>query len=491
MNFRTTIILLILLVGVGTYLMFTSSKSAPATEQSGPVHLVDIASGDVTKLTISPAGEKPIVVERATQTSTPPPISPAGSDWKLTSPIAAYADAMKVSDLLDAIVSATSTSQVDIANNAADYGLDSPQITVELEAGMKTAKIDIGRQVKAGDELYIRVDDKNVAQVVGADLLDKLDITADKLRLARLMNADATAANWLAISRPQDSLTLEKSAGVWQMRLPNAQAPQPVEQSVVSDVIASLNSAQATGFASADDSESLLIGQPQATLTISNQAPTTQPSTQTETIDFGSPDMFGGKNVWVRVSPPGNVVKISQDTMDGLLKSSLDFRDRDVVKIDPADVMQLRIVKTTPTATQPSVGAGAIHEVVLARRPPAKLGPPLPTTRPAATQPSSVWQLIEARVPVDADDAKVNAALADFNPLHVDKFVASPASAAGRIVYTVILTTKKGEQIQIALSDPGENSIQSAGGIYNGLNFELPRTVISALDVDFAKSPTP
>ena len=83
MNFRTTFILLVLLLGVGAYLMFSPGKSSTSSVQtSNPQKLLDISSNDVSKVIIAPADGKRIVLERHTQESQAPTIGPATSDWK-------------------------------------------------------------------------------------------------------------------------------------------------------------------------------------------------------------------------------------------------------------------------------------------------------------------------------------------------------------------------------------------------------------------------
>jgi uncharacterized protein DUF4340 len=508
MNFRTTVILLILLLGMVAYVMFTGGgpPSPQTAQQISPQRLLDIQSNDVSKVVLTPANGKAIILERATLTDTTPAIEPAKSDWKLTSPITAYADATKVSDLVDGVVSAMSTSEVDISGqNIADFGLDDPQFTIELEAGPKSAKVDIGRQVKAGNELYVRVEGKNVAEVVGADLLDKLDTTADKLRLARLITADAATANWISIARQKDPLTLEKSGGQWQMTTTQP-TTLPVEQSVVGDLVTAINGAQAVAFGDDSSQADILIGRPRAAVQIGDQRPTTQPVN--ETIEFGEPDSILAKNYWVRVTPPGLLATVSKETMDSILKSSLDLRDRNIVQVASASVTQIRIVKNTPATTQPLPREASLHQVVLVRRPKPKVdltaGPPLPATQPTtgpttlattlpttlpAAPPPSVWQITSTRTPADADDTKVDAALASFNPLKVDKYLDAAPNGTGQTTYYVTITTDTGKTISVMLSDPGESASAQPWGVCGDAIFNVPRSVIASLDVEFAKAP--
>jgi hypothetical protein len=513
MNFRTTFVLLVLLLGVGAYLMFSPGKSSDSSVQtSNPQKLLDISSNDVSKVIIAPAGGKRIVLERHTQEAQAPTIGPATSDWKITEPITAYADASKVSDLIDSLVNANSTSQVEIGSSAADYGLDTPQFTVDLEAGPKSVRLFIGRQVKAGNELYVQLQGKeSTAEVVGADLLDKIDTTADKLRQAKLVNADVNAANWVSIDRPAGSYVLQKTAGTWEIALPTTlPTTQPAEQSAVGDLVSAINNAQAAGFAGPDDSEALLIGKPQATVKISTQAPSTQPA-QTETIEFGALDSLVGKNVWVRVTPPGDMAKIPKDTMDSILKSPLDLRDRTICQVDPANVTEIRIVKNIPATTQPVEVPAHTQNTVLSRRPPRKidltLGPAAPTTQPttgpsalasatqpstqpavaAATQPATVWQLTNEHVPRDADDSKVDTLLALFNPLKADKYLPILPPGKHETTYLVTITLAKGAPIDLEFSDPGEGS-DSLVGVSGNLLFNCTRNLITSLDANFDKA---
>jgi len=494
MNYRTTAILLALVAAVGAYVIYTESRPSQSIDlqQINPTKLVDFSSGDVQKLTIAPAGGAP-------QAGSPPAVGPATSDWKIAEPIDAPADSFKVSDLIDAITSATSTAQVNGQTNSPDYGLDDPQFIVGIDTPQKSVTIDIGRLEKAGNELYVSVEGTNTVQVIDGDLLDKLNTSADKLRLARLVTADASGVHWLSISRTSDALTLEKTGDQWQLTVLGSPTTRPAEASVVGDVISAINNAQAAGFAAPTDDVNLLMGQPSASVTVAKDAPTTQPSSQSETIEFGSPDSLVGQNVWVRVTPPGIVAKIPKETVDSILKPSLDFRSKQIMNIVAEDVKEIQILKTVPATTHPTTRPASVEQIVLTRRVQSPLvGPPVPTTLPSTrptTKPAplSKWLVRQGQnaSPVDADDAKVDAVLATFYPLRADKFFASaPLTSASDTRYVVTITTSSGRN-EVIFSDPGESTSSPVVGVSKIDAFTVPRTVIQALDVDFAKTATP
>src|SRR5438270_8239131 len=115
MNFKTTILLIIVLAAVGAVLFVTrdhetkTTEPAPASEKK----LLDIVLGDVEKLSITPADGKAITFERS------------GADWRMTSPITAPADKEQVTSLLDSILNLQSRGSVDPGgSNASVTGLD-------------------------------------------------------------------------------------------------------------------------------------------------------------------------------------------------------------------------------------------------------------------------------------------------------------------------------------------------------------------------------
>src|SRR5437879_3995471 len=65
MNFKTTVILLILLAAVGGYLFFTRDSGEPKPKKHEEHKLLDVAStSDVSKVTVSPAAGKPTTLEK-------------------------------------------------------------------------------------------------------------------------------------------------------------------------------------------------------------------------------------------------------------------------------------------------------------------------------------------------------------------------------------------------------------------------------------------
>ncbi|HTW95337.1 MAG TPA: DUF4340 domain-containing protein [Tepidisphaeraceae bacterium] len=475
-------------IGSVTCVAFSpDSHLALSGGQDDTIRLWDLAR-DVSKISITRDDGSQLIVQRTLTPSSPQPVALAASNWEITAPLHTAADQFNTDDLLSSIVTATSTAQVPITNDAASYGLDDPQYRIDLTStvGGKVTTISIGRQVATGDELYAQVAGQNVAQVIDGSLLDKLDTNAEKLRQTKLLDVDTTAINHITIDRPHDSLSLTKNGDQWTMTEPlgHSASPRSADGPLTSELLSSIDTLRADSFAPAGADAARLIGKPQATVTIekADLGAVRKPraSGTFATLQFSQPDLLG-KTVWVHVLPMNLLAAVPKDSVDAILKSPLDLLNRDVLKIDPADVTSIQISK------------GNTITALLTRRPikpqSKVLGPFTRPSKEAAPQtPQSTWVLDKPKK-TDADDTKISSLLSQLQPLHVDNFLATaPTSEPSSIVnWTLTLTTAKATY-SLLLHDPGAASPDEVVGVYQGQAFQIPRTLIESMDVDFAKS---
>ncbi len=103
-----------------------------------------------------------------------------------------------------------------------------------------------------------------------------------------------------------------------------------------------------------------------------------------------------------------------------------------------------------------------------------------PTTS-AASQPVQTDWMVDGKT---ADDAKITSLLGQLHPLKADKFVELPP-VTGVKQYTLTLSSPSTTSV-LTLSDPGKEA--SLIGSYNGLMFEIPRSIATDLSADFAKA---
>src|SRR5687768_14035645 len=212
MNFRTTILLLVLLAAVGGYLLYTGFNDTPdakKTETSDEQKLVDIAPADVTRVVIRPKDGPATLLEKS------------GTEWRLVEPTAGVADAAEVDALVRELTDLRSRSRIDADRDKGATGLDQPAFHVELTAADgKTAKLSVGSKSAIGDNLYVQVDGRDQADVVSAAVYERLEKPASGYRQTKLFTATNDQIRRLEITPAganAPAVRLERGGDSWHM----------------------------------------------------------------------------------------------------------------------------------------------------------------------------------------------------------------------------------------------------------------------------------
>ena len=515
MNFKTTLILLVLLLGVAVTIFVTrsSSESPDAVSATGtptPAKLLDFSQGDINQLTIAPADGKAIVLKRD------------GANWKLTDPIAAPADMSLPGEILSDLSALTSSGTVSTSGaDAAATGLAPPrfQLTLNTQSG-KTTKLNVGDRSGTGGQLYVQRDGQSQADLVQADVYDLLDKPLSAYRKTKLLDVETPSINALTIERAgEPAIVLDKKGGPmgsWTIEKPTT---MPADTAAVSDLLMSLSNLQATRFVTDTDTDPRRYGLAQPTVRV--DFGTTQPST---TVNFGMLDVLK-QNAYASTSALPGVVQVSAYTVDSFKKSPLDLRDKSVLNIDGSSIASLTIHTVLPATTQPTTRPASDQTVTISRRPfhPASTtqattgattgpvtgqvsGPATGKATGPATKPLSQWMIISAS-PTAAADSKVESLLSSLHPLKVQKYdaiaatqpvttqpvatqpVATQPATADRYTLSLSALPPMMNSYTIDITDPGNS--QPLVGRYNDLTFELDRSLIDQLKADFSKADEP
>jgi hypothetical protein len=485
MNFKTTLILIVLLAAAGIYLFV--SRNEPATPQitgAEGARLVDLDSKDVNKLVVTPSDGVGFTLEKI------------GSDWQITQPIKAPAETFEVDSLVRAFTDAKARGRVNASSE-----LTKPSYQVQIATPAKTVKLAVGEKPAVGDNLDVQVDGNAQAQIVSSDISDKLDKGFDSYRKMNLVTASSDQIKQITITRPQGKLVLQKSGANWEIVEPQK---MPADESAASDLVFALTGLRADSFVDPKSVPSVAMARPQLTVAFTTAAPVTLPATAPSTqpawttVQFGSYDDILKKNVYVTVEGSGAVAKVPATSLDAFKKTPLELRDKKVVNLDPDQVSKITLATNLPATTQPTTRAATNETVVIERRKVnLVLGPAMPTSKPttqtAATAPAtksteSKW-VIASDHNMAADDAKVTTLLGALHPLMAEKYLESAPTTqpAGQYVLTVTTVAPGGtpQDHLIALIDPGHD--QSLLGSYNGLHFQAPRSLLTDLQGTWVK----
>ena len=514
MNFKTTILLLVVLAAVGAYFAVEHFKGqSPQTTTQNTGKLLDIDSSNVKQVSITQPDGRKIALEKS------------GAQWRLTDPVNAPADTFAVEELLRQVTSLTPRGQLP-ADQKASVGLDHPNYVIQLTTtDGKSHTVSVGDKAQLSDAMYVLVDDHSAPDIVPSSAYDQFGKEADSYRSKKLVDVNNDQIQQIAIMQNGKTLKLEKQGTSWVITQPTE---MPADSNEVSTLLFGLTDLNANEFVSKPGPPAAYgLTHPEMTVWFSTVSPlhplespttrstnvahdqtiaafdTTQPATEPAgtTIAFGRFDSVLQKNVYAYVNN-GPIVTVSTTSQNAFNKTALDLRDRKVVDIDPAQVESFTLAIDRPATTQPTTKPAEQHEYALARRQEKTvLGPTVPATEPTtqastqpATQPSlaaaapkSKW-IIRSGGEGDANDAQVEALLGALHPLKADRYIEKNSTTQPASNYTLTVHVGPGNghgpmDYTTRFTSPGATG--AAVGSFNDLTFETDRTILDKLDVNF------
>jgi hypothetical protein len=184
-------------------------------------------------------------------------IAKEGGEWKITKPLKALADLGSVEGLIGRVQTARMKSFVTSEPSAADlktYGLDKPDITLQVNAGSAKATLLVGG--KADDNtVYARDASKSAVVTMDTTLADDLKKKADEYRRKDIFAFRAYTANRIEMTRNGQTVAFEKAkaegkdAGTgpekWRRVSPNA---GDIDNDKVAALLAKLEGMRALSF---------------------------------------------------------------------------------------------------------------------------------------------------------------------------------------------------------------------------------------------------
>lgn len=177
----------------------------------------------------------------------------SGPEWTMTAPIAARADFTTI----DGLVSRLNTLQMKSivaaeAPKLADYGLDKPEVTVQIGSGSSQAVLLIGSL--AGEAVYAKDNSKPTVITIDKGLADELKKDVGEFRQHDLFDARAFNATRIDVVRGAETFSFEKTKSKnkdgqeeekWRQLAP---AARDADQTKVENLVSALTSARATSF---------------------------------------------------------------------------------------------------------------------------------------------------------------------------------------------------------------------------------------------------
>jgi len=384
MKTRTTLVLLLLVIGLGVWIKFFESKK-PNTEetQRQAGNVVNFDREKLEGISIQ-NGEDKIVLKREQ------------GKWRLTEPVNDQADNATIDNLLGDIETWRKEGAVPAKEVSADkgrmteFGLVQPKLRMQLIGSGAPAEIFFGKDTAFSGTMYVRLaDSKDVflaAQKVRTDISKKPDEFRDR-KLTDLATAQVVRA---VLRSAAGEIELTKKSDRWEITKP-LQARGDDQK--VGDLLAQVTNARVQEFVADDrgDLHGYGLSEPRGSITIYGAD-----DKEGRTLQIGAVAEKIKDAVYARYMPRSAVYALPKKTEEILSARPNDLRDRHLVRLDTNNLDRINI----EAAKQP--------KVVLARK-------------------GQSWT-IASRNNQPADGDEVRRLLDALNEQQVSKFVAETAS---------------------------------------------------------------
>lgn len=233
-------------------------------------------------------------------------LTKTGSEWRLSSPIAARADFAAVEGALERLSSTQMQGIVDPEGaNLAKYGLTKPSGSIVVAAGSTRATLTLGSTDNS--LLFARDGSRPMVFTVAPVLKDDVIRSVADFRRKDLFDARAFTATRVELKRGADTVTLEKSKGkdgadLWQT------SGKDVESGKADDLLTKLTALRAQSY---DTQAHSSLKTPALVVTISFD------EKKQETVTFGRSQ----KDVYASRSDEPGAAKLEASGLDEVVKA--------------------------------------------------------------------------------------------------------------------------------------------------------------------------
>ncbi len=324
----STLLLVVVLAGLGGYIYFVDSKRPAAgpdgAEALGKVFTVE--ADKINELRISYQAESALLKKD-------------NSGWKLVEPIQVEADPP------EAIGVTTALNNIDIVrvvdenpSDLAQFGLANPNIIVSYKTengGAGTLKL--GNKNATQGELYAQMNDEKRVFLVNAFQESSFNKTPFNLRDKKILKFDRDNADSLVLSKGANAMELARTGSDWKVVKP---VPSRSDFAAVEGFITRLSSANMSQLIEGGDKELAKYGldKPSMTVTVGSGSSKT-------VLEVGATE---GGATYARDPARALVFTVDSTMQTDLNKNFDDYRNKEVFEFRPFTLAKLRAVLDAP-----------------------------------------------------------------------------------------------------------------------------------------------
>jgi Domain of unknown function (DUF4340) len=213
MNLRTTLVLLIIAIGLGVFIWILDRRS-PTTRTNRTGYVVDLDRNEVTRLEITSDSANTILNKTAT-------------GWQISAPVNDRADTQVVDSLLDNI---QFLRRDDVISNLGkgdkrqkllkDFGLQKPHLKVAWQTKKRHSAIEFGADTAVEGTCYVRTEGSDVVFVTGNELKNLISKRSNAFRDHQITPFLTTQIDRVIVHQTAGDIELIRQPNGWQIVRP-------------------------------------------------------------------------------------------------------------------------------------------------------------------------------------------------------------------------------------------------------------------------------
>jgi hypothetical protein len=339
MNWRTTLVLAAIALGVLAYLRFFEMKQPSTGEAKRQAqNVVNFDRNKISGIVIQNGDEK-IEMQRR------------DNRWRLEAPIKDQADSSLIESLLsdlenwqkDGTISAKEIETDKSKLN--EYGVNRPKLRLKLIGQDRPPEILFGKDAALEGKMYVRFDDSKETFLAGQSVKKDIDKKSEEFRDRKLTGLITAQVTRVILKTPAGEMELQKKGDHWDIVKPLRARG---DDQKIADLIAQITTARIQQFVADDhgDLHGYGLAEPRGALTLF-----TQDDKQGQLLQIGDVPEKEKDQRYVRFAPRGFVYTVPKKIEEILSTKPDDLRDRHLVRVDTNILDRITIAPADKTKT--------------------------------------------------------------------------------------------------------------------------------------------
>src|SRR6266404_7445774 len=340
MNWRTTLILAVVVLAVFAYLRFFEMKQPSTGEARRQAQ--NVVNFDRKKIdgVVIQNGDEKVEIRRH------------DNKWRLETPFKDQADGALVENLLSDLETWQKEGTIPAKDIDADksklneYGLNRPKLKLKLIGSDRPPEILFGKDAALEGRMYIRFENSKETFLAKQSVKKDIDKKAEEFRDKKLTDLTTAQVRRTALKTPVGEMALEKKGEHWDIDKPlRARA----DDEKVGDLIAQVTTARIQQFVTDDhgDLRPYGLAEPRGAITLFSQEGKEDQKVEIadsikvfgqedkgQMLQIGSVPEKEKDQVYVRFAPRGAVYTLPKKIEEALNAKPADLRDYHLVRID-------------------------------------------------------------------------------------------------------------------------------------------------------------